>query len=88
MKYTDKIELLTNNLVKNHGKVHGPIQIKSLNCVNSKWPARWVAGEQESCQCGFKCKLSIIYRGHTFVVTKKELGELYIKHALELIDFN
>lgn len=61
------------------------VELTSKNCVNSNWIAKWLADKnQESCQCGFTCKVrvSIIQNGHPsyfYVVTEKEYKNLIFK---------
>jgi hypothetical protein len=47
-------------------------------CLNSGvWPANGLAGG-ESCECGFKCKISAFYKkdGRTYVLTVNEFLEI------------
>lgn len=72
-----KLELRNKvgNFVKHN--VSGSLRINSTNCVNSKWVAFWLAKpKQETCQCGFECKIKVSYRNYDYVLTKKELIKL------------
>lgn len=49
------------------------MQLVSSNCVNSKWPARFLAKEnQESCECSFSCKVQVMINNHIFTLTENE----------------
>jgi hypothetical protein len=56
----------------------GKFKLLNNKCVNSNWIANWLASpKQESCQCGFKCKVSISIErnGHApynYIVDKSE----------------
>ena len=42
--------------------VSGELYIATGTCCNSSWIAPWLAKRnQESCQCGFECKVKVKY---------------------------
>jgi glutaredoxin-related protein len=58
------------------------LEIKSNKCVNSNWPARFMAkGTEEYCQCSFgECKIKVLiaHNGHKpyeYILTEKEIEE-------------
>ena len=59
----------------------GSLRILSSDCVNSKWRVSWLSKHDDSCQCGFKCKvrIEISRNGHKpyiYIVDKSELYKL------------
>ena len=61
---------------------------KNFKCVNSGWTANWKRFLNETCQCGFKCKIkvSIERNGHpasVYVLDEKEYHEL-LQEKLEV----
>ena len=59
------------------------VNIVSSKCVNSNWPARFLAKDgQEYCQCSFgECKVEVLieHNGHSprkYVLTEGELAEV------------
>lgn len=64
----------------------GTAKIISDKCVNSVWPARFLAGDREYCQCSFgDCKVvvSIEYNGHPardYILTENEIKNLAPHH--------
>jgi hypothetical protein len=62
--------------------IKNKLEIKDENCVNSKWPARFLAEEGvECCECSFgycKVRVSITHNGHPpheYILTGKEIEE-------------
>ena len=57
------------------------VKLLSKKCVNSKWTARWLAGDkQEYCQCMVSCKVRAVIEnvgGETeVIITEDEYKEL------------